>query len=118
MRVLCCLLLASAPVVAEDSNAKEKPQVPPALTEGCRTYFSIDPKNRSADIVQAFDHLRKDKPTLKIMIKTSSGAILTNVSEITASTGGTLLFVRVPSNQGARIQVIPTDEFEEIAYSP
>lgn len=77
----------------------------------------IDPKARASDYVQAFDFLRKDKPTLRIMIRTAD-TLFTGVTDITASTGGTLLMVKVLSTQGSRTQIIPIEQILEINYSP
>src|SRR5271156_4104758 len=91
--------------------AQEPPKMPstaPAaisLSAGKST-FIIDPKARSSDLIQAFDQLRKDKPTLKILVRTPS-TTFSGVTDISATTGGTLLLLKVLSNQGARIQVVP-----------
>lgn len=82
-----------------------------------RSFLTIDPKNRSNDYVQAYEILRKDKPTLKIGLKTASG-IFSNVTDISASQNGTLLFVKTLSNQGTKLVIVPIEEILEIAYLP
>lgn len=114
------LLLANA-LLAQDPA---KPATPPANTAPIismdlpnKNIMVIDPKARASDYVQAFDFLRKDKPTLKILIRTAD-TLFTGVTDITASTGGTLLMIKVLSNQGSRTQVIPIEQILEINYSP
>lgn len=112
MKLRLVLLCAMQCLYGEEMAAKS------AGADGIRTLYSIDPKNRSADWVQAFDELHKDKPTLKIMIKTTNGIILSNISEIDASSNGSLLFVKLPSNQGVKTQVIPVEDVAEVNYQP
>jgi hypothetical protein len=86
-----------------------------AVDANARSVIVIDPKTRSADYVQAFEFLRKDKPSQKIIIETTAGT-LSNISDV--SSGGTLLIVKYMSNQGVKAQVIPVEQIKEISYSP
>jgi len=82
-----------------------------------RSSLMIDPKSRAHDYTQAFELLRREKPTLKINIKTASG-LLANVSELLAAENGTLLLVKVPFTQGTKFLIVPIEDVQEIAYSP
>ena len=82
-----------------------------------KSVIVIDPKARTADLVYAFDLLRKDKPSQKIIVRTAAG-ILSNVVDLTPSSGGTLLFVKLLSTQGTRVQILPVEQILEIGYSP
>ena len=64
-----------------------------------------------------YELLKKDKPTLKISLRTTAGVIYTNISELTAASGGTLLFVKNISQQGSKYTVLPVEEVAEINYS-
>ncbi len=86
-------------------------------TELPKAIFPIDHKQRTADIVQAYELLKKDKPTLKIALRTTAGAIYANVSELTSASGGTLLFVKNISQQGSKYTILPVEEVAEINYS-
>lgn len=122
--VIAIALLSFVSLFGEE-KAPEKTPSPatplPSLTSSGeskeRSFLSINPKNRSGDYVQAYDVLKKDKPTLKIALKTNA-SLFANISEISASENGTLLFVKTMSNQGARLIVIPVEEVIEIGYSP
>lgn len=83
-----------------------------------RSLVMIDPKGRSNDYVQAFDFLRKDKPTQKIMVRIMNGMTLSNVTEITAAQSGTLLMIKFLSNSGNKIQIVPIEDIMELNYSP
>lgn len=113
MRPLLFLFFAHAVFAQEAPPAA----VAATTTTTNKSVMIIDPKARANDFVQAFDLLRKDKPTLKIGVRTSSGMVM-NVTDITAAPGGTLLWIRVLSNQGTKIQVVPVEEMMEINYSP
>ncbi len=125
MKYSLLFLFCTASLIAQESDKKSPSAGPvvsdkksPSTNDKTNYPYSIDPKARASDIAQAFDHLRKDKPTLKVSIRTNSGAMLMNVTEVTASSNGTLLYVRYPSNQGSRLQVVPIEDVAEISYSP
>lgn len=86
-------------------------------TELPKAIFPIDHLHRTADIVQAYDLLKRDKPTLKITLRTTTGAVYANVTELTAASGGTLLFVKNLSQQGSKYTILPIEEVAEINYS-
>jgi len=121
MKPIFFLLIASA-LFAQDASKQAAPQQMPTIPAAAastneKSILMIEPKMRAADFVQAFDLLRKDKPTLQLMLRTSNNLIM-NVTDVTAASSGTLLFVKVLSNQGTRIQVVPIEEMMEITYSP
>ena len=107
------------PVLAQETPPVSPPQKSAAAssTQSGKSLLMIDPKARAQDYVQAFDLLRKDKPTQKIMIILFNGMILTSVGEITASVNGTLLLIKYNSTSGNKYQVVPVEEIAEIAYS-
>ncbi len=93
-------------------QAEETPSIPLP-----KAIFPIDHTRRTADMFQAYDVLKKDKPTLKIALRTTSGAIYANVTELMAASGGTLLFVKNLSQQGSKYTILPVEEIAEINYS-
>ncbi|MBM3183708.1 MAG: hypothetical protein FJZ64_00155 [Chlamydiae bacterium] len=113
------LLLTSFLLAAQEPVALEKPTPPQAAvsSQDMRTTLLIDPKQRAKDYIQAFELLRREKPTLKVNVMTKTGPLL-NVSEIAAADNGTLLFIKMPSNQGTKYLILPIEEIQEIVYSP
>jgi hypothetical protein len=89
----------------------------PLISSLPKAIFPIDHVRRTSDIVQAYEVLKKDKPTLKIALRTTSGAIHANVTELVAAAGGTLLFVKNLSQQGSKYTILPVEEVAEINYS-
>lgn len=77
----------------------------------------IDPKARATDLAQAFNILRKDKPSLRITVATTNG-ILNGVMELQASEGGTLILIKTLSTQGSQTTIIPVEQIMEIGYTP
>ncbi len=108
-----CFLFAVATLRGEES-AKD---VSAALSSNGKSVILIDPKMRAADYAHAFDFLRKDKPSQKIMVRTENGMLM-NVTDVTPSTGGTLLFIKILSNQGIRTEIVPIEQIMELNYSP
>lgn len=119
MNFIYPFLLLTAALAAKETAPQEKAMPMPMLQGSSqeRSLLTIDPKNRAQDYVQAYELLRKDKPALKISIRTLGGETLSNVTDLSVSEHGTLLFVKVPTNQGARLLVLPLEEILEIAYS-
>jgi len=121
MNTSLLFLLAMSSLSAQETRPVEKP--PSAATaiatipDTDKSVLFIEPKNRASDYVQAFELLRKDKPILKVALRTTGGSTL-NISELTASSNGTLLFVKVAGNSGSKYLIIPIEEIMEIAYSP
>ena len=114
------LFLLAAALATPEEGAQ---QIPEKMVKGAvireteKSVLFIDPKNRATDYVQAFELLRKDKPSVKISLKTERDPVISNIGEITASANGTLLFVKVPSNQGSKYVIVPIEELVEIGYS-
>ena len=40
------------------------------------------------------------------------------ISELTASTSGTLIFAKIPSNSGSKYIIVPIEDIQEIGHSP
>lgn len=94
-----------------------QPAVASTMASSNKSVIVIDPKMRAADYAQAFDFLRRDKPSLKISIRTAD-MTFSNVTELSPTKGGTLLFIKFLSNQGAKTHIIPVEDIMEISYSP
>jgi len=112
-------LLLAAPLLAEEPPPPTEKPAPAymAASGNTRAIFPIDPKGRANDLIQAFDLLRKEKPTLKITLRTMSGMVFTNVSEVSAAANGTILFIKYLSNQGTKTQMVLIEEILEVSYS-
>jgi len=113
-------LLSAVLATQEPAPAEKTPSPPPpavAAVQETRSSLIIEPKSRAHDFAQAFDLLRRERPTLKINIQTTNGT-LANVSELSAAENGTLMLVKVPYSQGTKYLIVPIEEIKEIAYSP
>ena len=114
MKWFSLLFALALPILAQE---KTKEASDMAASMGAKSVIVIEPKMRATDFAQAFDFLRKDKPSQKIVVQTENG-MLVNVTEVTPSSGGTLLFIKMLSNQGVRTSIIPIEKIMEITYSP
>jgi hypothetical protein len=114
MKLLPFLLLTNAIPPPQEAP---KQQAPAAATFSNKNVIVIDPKVRANDYINAFDLLKKDKPTLKIMVRTTN-QILSNVTEISTTPGGTLLIIKLVSSQGSKTQIVPVEEILDVSYSP
>ena len=109
------IVLANA-IFAQENTKTPLDTTAAAIDSSSKSVMLIDPKARAADYAQAFDLLRKNQPTQKIIIRTQS-SVLMNVIDVTPSTGGTLLLVKTLSAQGNRTQIVPVEQITEIGYS-
>jgi hypothetical protein len=111
------LLAANEPLVPDKPAPISAPAATAAAIQEAYSSMIIDPKARAQDYREAFELLRREKPSLKINIQTSSGP-LTNVSELSSAGNGTLMLVKIPFSQGTKYLIVPIEEIKEIAYSP
>lgn len=113
--IIATLLAVQEPAMPE----KSMPPLPAAaaVSKDAHNLIVIEPKSRAKDYAQAFELLRKDKPSQKINIQTSSGT-LANVAELTPAENGTLMLIKVPFTQGTKYLIVPIEDIKEISYSP
>lgn len=116
MKAIPFFLLAASSVLAQEAPPVPEKAAAPAVVDSEKSVLFIDPKSRAADYMQAFELLRKDKPTLKVQLKTSGGAAI-QITELTASASGTLLFVKIPASSGSKYMIVPIEDIQEISYS-
>ncbi len=112
------VLLMAASLAAQEPLAPKPAISPGAADPASKSTLLIDAKARAGDYVQAFEMLRKDKPTLKIMIHMASGLSISNVTEISSTANGTLVLIKSASTTGNKYQIVPIEEIKELAYSP
>lgn len=115
MKTIALLLIAGLSF-AQDA-ATPLNQSAAALDSSSKSVMLIDPKARASDFAQAFDFMRKDRPTQKIMIRTTTSELM-NVTDITPSSAGTLLLVKTLSSQGVRTTIVPIEQILGVSYSP
>jgi|GEM_PF-1711194 len=113
---LAALLLAAQEPAAPEKNAAPPSAVAAAVQEA-HSSMIIEPKARAQDYTQAFELLRRERPSLKINIQTSSG-LLANVAELSSADNGTLMLIKIPFSQGSKYLIVPIEDIKEISYSP
>lgn len=112
------VLLAAASLAGQEPAAPKTSLSPGAADASTKSTLLIDAKARASDYVQAFEMLRKDKPTLKIMIHMAGGSSISNVTEISSTANGTLVLIKSASTTGNKYQIVPIEEIKELSYSP
>ncbi len=76
----------------------------------------IDPTMRALDYQQAFETLRKEKPSNKVCISLLNGSSLSNIIEMQKMSSSTLFLIRYNSPQGIKIQVVELESIMGIGY--
>lgn len=117
MKYLLICLVATQFAFSQEMPKKVEEATAVSMKGSDKSVIIIDPKMRAKDLVQAYSILRKEKPTLKVMVETTTGSLM-GVSDISASDGGTLLLIKMMTNQGIRTHIVPVEQIMEIAYSP
>ena len=95
----------------------KKTQAALSIHQSNASIIVIEPKSRAEDLAQAFNTLRKDKPSLRITV-TGTYGILHGVTELQASEGGTLVLIKMLSTQGSQTIIVPVEQIVEIGYTP
>lgn len=76
----------------------------------------IDPKMRALDYQQAYETLRKEKPSNKVCITLMNGSIFSNIIEMQRMANSTLFLIRYNSPQGIKIQAVELELIQSIGY--
>ena len=76
----------------------------------------IDPTMRALDYQQAFEALRKEKPSNKVCITLLSGSILSSIIEMQKMANSTLFLIRYNSPQGIKVQAVELESIVGIGY--
>lgn len=86
------------------------------MAQSKNTHIQIDPAMRATDYQQAYEALRKEKPSNKVCLTLLNGAMLTNIIEMQKMASGTLFLIRYNSPQGIKIQAVELESIEGIGY--
>lgn len=127
MTFFLCVLAANITQSTDQlQNNQTKPaatvQQPAVLLEAAsktpatKGVMSIDPKMRAADLMQAFETLRREKTTAKVVFQLASGKTITNIIEMTLMTNGSVILFRYNTSQGIQLQVVPTEEIVSLYH--
>ena len=76
----------------------------------------IDPTMRALDYQQAYETLKKEKPSNKVCITLLNGSILTNIIEMQKMSSSTLFLIRYNSPQGIKVQAVDLESIVGIGY--
>jgi hypothetical protein len=99
----------------------ELPLVPAAeeastLPSNIHAVMSLDPKARALDFKEAFETLRKEKTSNKVIFRLSDGTTLANVIEMSVLGNGTLVLFKINSMQGIKLQVVEIEKIAAISH--
>ncbi|NGX40166.1 MAG: hypothetical protein KR126chlam1_01511 [Chlamydiae bacterium] len=81
-----------------------------AAATSARSVMIIDPKDRAADYMKAFQLLKTEKSTAKVYFTIAGGVEISNVIEMTAMPGGTMVLFRYSTPQGVKFQAVEIED--------
>ncbi len=112
-------------LVALQTAAIEEPKEPPAkvqqaaaATGSAHPLMIIEPKARADDFVKAFDLLRKERPTARVLLQTYSGQTFSGVTDVSVLPNGTLVLLKLFGPAGQKYQIVPVDDLQDLTYAP
>jgi len=109
MKILLPIFLMTACCVLQaDEEASKSTQGRPVMT--------VDPQKRAQDYIQAFELMRKEKTSNKVLIHLTDGSSLTNVIEMAAIGNGTLIHFKTNTPQGIKIQIVEVEKILSITH--
>jgi len=76
----------------------------------------IDPTMRALDYQQAYEVLKKEKPSNKVCITLLNGSTLSNIIEMQKMASSTLFLIRYNSPQGIKVQAVELESIVGIGY--
>ncbi len=84
--------------------------------EAKKNTLIIDPTLRALDYQQAYETLRKEKPSNKVCITLLDGLVLSNIIEMQKMSNSTLFLIRYNTPQGIKIQAVELETILGIGY--
>lgn len=116
MSLTLCLMAAALSPYMGDVGAPPAPKPPsptppaPMLMQAApRSFLQLTAKERSTDYIEAFNLLKKEKGTDKVVFHFLDGSTISGIVDIQPTSQNTLLFFRYNSNAGVQIKVMPLE---------
>lgn len=111
------IFLAQTPSsIVEKPMQQQVVQALSSLMDG-RSTMIIDPKERASDYVKAFEFLKQEKSVSKIFFHIRGGLKISNVIDIKAMPGNTLMVFRYNTPQGIKFQVVGIEDILGIEHA-
>lgn len=112
-----CLFAAKEIPQPKKPKAKSTPSKAVPIEKGTNSIIFIEAQDRSDDFIQAFQTLKKDKPSATVSAHLKNGKTVMNVLEIHPMSKGTLLLLKVAVPQGTEMQIVSIDELARFSHS-
>jgi len=107
--ILFFISVFSQGVKVEDTTKKTEPTQKPvvsqavkAVSTSSKSIIVIDIKDRTQDLLDTYNSLKKDISLSKIVFTLYNGELITNVIQVDAAKNGTLLFLKISTAQGIK----------------
>lgn len=81
-----------------------------------RSIMMIDPKQRAADYVRAWESLKMEKSTAKVAFTLADGSEISNIIDIKPMPNDTLVLFRYTSPKGVLFQVVEIENITGITH--
>ena len=72
--------------------------------------FTITPKSRALDFLQAFNFLRQEKTAFKVAFILKDGSAISNIIDIQLMDQGSLFIIRYNTGQGMKFRILGLEE--------
>ncbi len=114
---LLFFLAAAQPAIKVEPAKKPAPKSHQVaeMTQS-RSTMIIDPKSRASDYQKAFDLLRQEKSTSKVVFELADGSTISNVIEMKLMPNDTLIVFRYSTPKGIKFQVVEIENLVSIMH--
>lgn len=107
------IFLQTQPLEATIPSDKEIQALSPK-TENSRSVMILDPKSRANDYLEAFNLLKAEKSTAKIVFHLVDGQKISNVIDMKMMPNNTIVVFRYNAPQGVTLRAVEIESIESI----
>ncbi len=93
-------------ILAQENLNIEVPKNYAAASSSQKDVILIEPSKRAQDFAQAYEIIKKGKSPQNILFHLSDGRKISNVSELSPMTNGTLILFKITTNMGSKFELI------------
>lgn len=111
-----CLGLCLGSLHGEEAPPQPAAPAPMQESSPAGLQFTVEPKSRALDYIQAFNYLRQEKTAGKVAFLLKDGSTINNIIDIHLMDQGSLLILRYNSGQGIKFRVLGLEEIQRLEH--
>jgi len=101
---------------ANQSSQKTQTEMAAQMGDNSKSVMIIDPQARAADYEAAFNLLKQEKSTAKVVFHLADGQKISNVIDMKMMPNNTIVIFRYSTPQGIRFQAVEIEDIDSIMH--